>query len=219
MDHKKEMRHSGAVKKHSITIRLWHWLNALIITGSLVTVLLNSTLFDVKTNAAYIEEQLHLAAVNVTKQQAASLAHGMEDKVWDIHIYFGIALTALFLFRLLSSFFQTREQRFFFILKETVRSYRSLSQKSTQALHDVSVKVLYLLFYIFLSITVMTGLTLTFKQELGISEATNHNIKEFHGFSMYVILAFIALHIIGVILADVGKNKGIVSEMIHGGKR
>lgn len=222
MDHienlRKDIGHPNFIKKHSASSRLWHWLNLLVITGSLLTVLLNSTLFDVNRNAHYIQEQLHSVAVSITNQQASHVAHGLEDKVWDIHSYFGIALTVLFLFRLSGSFFEIKEQRFLFILKKSIQYYRSLSKKSTQALHEVTIKFLYLLFYIFLSIMVITGMLLTFKQDLGISQETSHNIKEFHGFSMYIILAFIVVHIIGVVLAEIGKNRGIVSYMINGGK-
>lgn len=222
MDHienlRKDIGHPNIIKKHSASVRLWHWLNLLVITGSLLTVLLNSTLFDVNRNAHYIQEQLQSVAVSITNQQASHVAHGLEDKVWDIHSYFGIALTVLFLFRLSSSFFAIKEQRFLFILKKSIQYYRSLTKKSTQAVHEVAIKFLYLLFYIFLSIMVITGMLLTFKQDLSISQETSHNVKEFHGFSMYIILAFIVVHIIGVVLAEIGKNRGIVSHMIHGGK-
>lgn len=215
---RKNMKHPDIMTKHSVAVRLWHWSTLIIIMGSLMTVLLNSTLFDVKNNASYIQEQLQSVSVNLTPQQAKHVAHGLEDKVWDVHSYFGIALAALFLFRLLSSFFETKEQRFFFILKKYIKNYRTLSKKSTQALHDVAVRVLYLLFYIFLSIMILTGLSLTFKKELDIDPATSHSIKEFHEFSMYIILAFIAVHMMGILLAELGKDRGIVSQMINGHK-
>ena len=53
----KDVEHPGETKKYSSTIRLWHWLNAIVISGSLLTVLLNSTLFKKSTNAALIKSE------------------------------------------------------------------------------------------------------------------------------------------------------------------
>lgn len=215
---RKDIEHPGEIKKHSGSVRLWHWLNLLIITGSLLTVLLNSTLFDVKDNASYVQQQLQESGVSVTTGQAKNVAHGLEDKVWAIHIYFGYALAALFLFRLIAESFQPGRQRFFARLKEAWQIYRKHVKKSTSALHDLTVKSLYLFFYLLLAIMIVTGLSMAFDHELGISNATSHNIKEFHGFCMYLMLIFIAVHIIGVVLAERKESKGIVSDMINGGK-
>ena len=43
--------------------------------------------------------------------------------------------------------------------------------------------------------------------------------KEIHNVNMWVIIAYIVIHIGGVILAELGKkNKGVVSDMINGGE-
>lgn len=208
----------GEIKKHSRPIRLWHWLNLMVITGSLLTVLLNSTLFDVKSNTSYVQQQLQESGVAVTARQAKSVAHGLEDKVWDLHIYVGYALASLLLFRLIAELFQPGRQRFFFGLKAAYQTYRRHTKNSGLALHDLTVKSLYLIFYLLLAIMAITGLSITFDQELGIGKATSHSIKDFHGFCMYLILIFIVIHIIGVLLAERKESKGIVSDMINGGK-
>jgi Ni/Fe-hydrogenase 1 B-type cytochrome subunit len=41
-------------KKYSSSIRLWHWSNAIIIIGSLLTVLINSTVLKPWENAGLI---------------------------------------------------------------------------------------------------------------------------------------------------------------------
>ena len=65
---------------------------------------------------------------------------------------------------------------------------------------------------------VVTGLTIAFKKELGIAKDISHQIKEIHGFVMYIIIGFIVLHILGVVLAEHDEGKGIVSDMINGGE-
>ena len=44
-----------------------------------------------------------------------------------------------------------------------------------------------------------------------------HDVKEVHGFIMYLIIAFIVVHIAGVLLAERKNSKGITSDMINGG--
>jgi Ni/Fe-hydrogenase 1 B-type cytochrome subunit len=65
---------------------------------------------------------------------------------------------------------------------------------------------------------VSTGLTMVFQDDLGISRNIGHNVKEVHGFTMYLILTFIAAHIVGVYLAERSDQRGITSDMINGGE-
>lgn len=202
-------------QKYTIGLRLWHWLNALIIAGSLFTILLNSTLFSVRDNAAYFKNELQQKGTTLNTEQARDLAHGLEDKVWDIHIYLGYALTFLLLFRVLVAITSKNKTGFMSKLFESFKAYKTKSYPN--ALHDFAVKSLYALFYVLLLIMVTTGLSIIFKKDLGLSRSFSHSIKEFHGFCMYLIIAFIALHVVGVIWAEQKKDKGIVSDMINGG--
>jgi cytochrome b len=206
---------SNFPKKYPATLRFWHWANSLVICGSLLTVLLNSTLFDVRGNAAYIQEELSKSKVTVTSEQARSVAHGLEDKVWDIHIYFGYALAGLFLYRIIFEVLRAKETSISNVVKETWTLYFTKKVRSTR--HDLGVKLTYLLFYAILLVMVITGLSVAFDNELGISKSFSHSLKEIHGFCMYLILGFIVLHIGGVIIAERKDKKGIVSDMIGGG--
>ncbi|MES2112413.1 MAG: cytochrome b/b6 domain-containing protein, partial [Bacteroidota bacterium] len=98
-------------KKYSASLRLWHWLNAIVITASLLTVLLNSTLLKGRKNAAFIKDKLHEAGATVSDEQARSVAHELTDKVWALHTYFGYGLAALVLFRILLEFFSLVDQK------------------------------------------------------------------------------------------------------------
>ena len=80
------------IKKYSSSIRIWHWLNAIIITGSLVTVLINSTVMKAWTNASLIADKLKEKGGQVSKDQARSVAFALSDKVWAVHTYLGYAL-------------------------------------------------------------------------------------------------------------------------------
>src|ERR1700761_3161600 len=108
---RKDIEHPESTKKYSAALRFWHWLNAIVITGSLLTVLLNSTLLKGRKNAAFIKNKLHEAGATVTDEQARSVAHELTDKVWALHTYFGYGLAALVLFRIILEFFQLADQK------------------------------------------------------------------------------------------------------------
>ncbi|EOR93936.1 putative Ni,Fe-hydrogenase I cytochrome b subunit [Arcticibacter svalbardensis MN12-7] len=190
--------------KNSSPLRLWHWLSAIAISGSLITVLINSTLFEGPAMRA--------------TQAAKELSHELQERVWGVHIYFGYAVATLFLFRLILEAFQLRDQKFSISLKKLYQRFFVARQRTLLVRHGLTVKILYLVFYLLLTIMVVTGLSLAFHNELGIPKPLSHSIKEVHGFCMYLIIAFILVHIAGVVMAERKESNGIVSDMINGGK-
>ena len=67
------------LKRYTANLRLWHWLNAMVISGSLLTILINSTLLDRKTNAIWLSGQLKDAGAKVSEQQLGEVSHGLSD--------------------------------------------------------------------------------------------------------------------------------------------
>ena len=213
-----ERNHPGKIKKHSAAIRLWHWANTLIISGSLITVLLNSTLTDRVGFTTLVKESMQDTAGEITEEQAGAISHGLEDKVWGIHIWFGYALAALFLFRIVLEYFQLADQKFIQKLREAYKAYANTKFKRERTFHELTVKIIYAGFYFILFIMVVTGLFLAFEDLLAPFKAIRHSVKELHGFCMYLVLAFIVVHLTGVYLAERKESSGIVSDMINGGK-
>lgn len=204
-----------SIKKFSLAIRIWHWLNAIAITGLLLTVLINSTLINRKTAVSLYHQ--YEKKIFTDDAQIKAVAHAISEQVWAVHIYFGYGLVALFLFRLLLEFYQAKHQKFGSNLSESYQRLKTSKSKFSFTLDKFWVKLIYLLFYVLTLIMVVTGLLIVFKKELHIPKNISHDIKEIHGFCMYLILSFIALHLFGVIKAEATDQKGIVSEMINGG--
>jgi Ni/Fe-hydrogenase 1 B-type cytochrome subunit len=202
-------------RKYSSALRLWHWLNVLVITGSLTTVLINSTLNDRK--GAVEAYQQNTENVSLKAAQIQSVIHQQEDRVWGIHVYFGYALATLLVFRLILEFFQLADQKFIRILKNTYQHYKETKEHRFKAQKKFGVKLVYVVFYLLLIVMVSTGLTLVFGDDFGVPKTISHDVKEVHGFTMYLILAFIAAHLVGVYLAERKDQKGIISDMINGG--
>jgi len=214
---RKDVQHPSKTKSYSSSLRFWHWANVIVISGSLLTVLLNSTLLKSRNNAQLIKAEILKAGATVTDEQARSAAHALSDKVWDVHVYFGYGLAALFLFRLILEFFQVADQKFIRTLKTAFYNFRETKKQREAALHELVVKLIYLAFYLLLLIMVVTGLFLAFEDFFAPYKAIRHSVKSVHGFCMYLVLAFIVVHLTGVFLAERKDSKGIVSDMINGG--
>jgi cytochrome b len=214
---KQDIEHPEQIKKHSFSLRLWHWLNALVITGSLLTVLLNSTILESRTIASFTKDTLKGSGAVITDDQAKSVAHDLGDKVWEVHTWFGYGLVALLVFRLILEFFQLADQKLIRTIKNAYHQYFITKKQRELARHEMVVKTIYAIFYLMLITMAVTGLFLAFEDFFEPYKAYRNAIKEVHGFTMYLILGFIAIHIIGVLLAERKDSKGIVSDMINGG--
>lgn len=205
------------LKKNSASLRLWHWLNAVVITGSLLTVLLNSTLLNTRRNAGFIQGQLKDAGASVSAQQARAAAHGLSDKVWELHTWIGYCLAALLLFRIILEFFQVADQKLLRKLKSAYRQYVITKENRELSRHEFWVKTLYAVFYLLLISQATTGICLAFEDDVPALKAI-HAIREIHSLGMYLILGFIFVHLAGVFLAERKDSAGIVSDMINGGR-
>jgi Ni,Fe-hydrogenase I cytochrome b subunit len=214
---RKDVQHHGQIKKYSAPLRLWHWANTIVISGSLITVLINSTITDERPISSLVKNKLKNAGATVSEDQAGSVAHAIGDSVWSVHIYFGYILSALLLFRLALEFFQLADQKFIRKAKSTYGQFISTKKNRELAKHELTVKSIYALFYVLLVIMAITGLFLAFEDLLAPFKSVRHSVKEVHGFCMYLILAFIFVHLAGVFLAERKNDKGIVSDMINGG--
>lgn len=205
-------------QKHSAALRIWHWLTFLVISGSIITVLINSTILSPRANVKMVQEQLSKQGVSVTGEQAFAVSHEYEDRMWNVHKYFGIGLAFLFLARIVIEFAQPEEHRIRNRFKKASKAYREKGPDSADHLHYLRVKQTYLVFFVLLFLMVVTGLSMVFGRDLGISRDVQHTIKEIHSFIQYFIYGFIFVHLGGVILAENGKFRGVISGMIHGNR-
>ena len=212
-----DVQNPTKIKRYSFSLRLWHWINLLVISGSLITVLINSTITDDRTTSALMKDELQKAGSTVTYEQTRAAAHALSDSVWGIHIYFGYVLAGLLAFRLMLEFFQLADQKFIRKIKSAYRQFNIVKKNHEAARHELTVKAIYAIFYALLIIMVITGLFLAFEDALSAYKSIRHPVKEVHGFCMYLILAFILVHIVGVLLAERKNERCIVSDMLNGG--
>ena len=212
------MESSPFIQQHSAPLRIWHWLTFLFITGSIITVLLVSTLFSQRDNVKLVQDQLQGKGVTVTEDQAFSVSREYEDKLWGVHKYIGFGLTFLLLARVVIELTQPEEEKLMNRLKK-VKELRAKNDASkAEYNHYLRVRMSYSLFFLLLFVMSITGLGLAFGRDLGFSRELHGGIRTVHEIVQYFMYAFVFVHLAGVIIAENGKIKGIVSGMIHGNR-
>lgn len=205
-------------QSHSAALRIWHWLTFVFILGAILTVVINSTILSQRDNVKLVQDQLQSKGVTVTEEQAFAVSHEYEEKVWDIHKMIGFGLSFLFFARIIIEITSPEKQKISYKLKNVKQLIKSNPDNKVEYTHYLRVRLSYTVFFLILLCMVLTGLGMSFGRDLGFSREVFRTVKSVHEIAQYLIYAFVVIHLAGVILAENGKLKGIVSGMIHGNK-
>ncbi len=203
--------------QYSAVIRLWHWLTFLLITGSMVTVLFVSTLFENdgpkpvnQAKGQTVQKETAGQKFDPSKQSPEEKAARMySHKIWDVHRIIGLTLCVLLLIRVVIEVSRTKEERLITKINKALAIKVSGKEDKQNKWH-------YVLFYCLFIIMASTGFILAF-DHAAIFKNISHTARDIHGFVQYLIYAYILAHIVGVIRSDLSEQPGIVSAMINGG--
>jgi Ni/Fe-hydrogenase 1 B-type cytochrome subunit len=210
---------AASTKDYSPAMRVWHWANWLLISGQLLTILFLKVIVKTKTAAPEFQAVLGREGISLSEQQARSLTRIISHRIWDWHIYIGLTLAAFWLLRVLLELRGPTSRRFGARLQETLRRYRLMPPaRDPQAGKKLFPMLTYLAFYLMLTVIVITGLGLTWADDYDWLHKLEHTLKEIHNVTMYLIIAFFLVHLIGVLWMELTSDKGLVSRMISGGK-
>ncbi len=147
--------------------------------------------------AAIIQDYLSGTGQFLSQEQLIVLAKKIRQPMWNWHIYIGYVLVGLFSIRfILPAFGHMKIQNPFGKNLPTKMKF----QKWT-----------YIIFYLCVIISLATGLII----ELGPKEFKKP-MEEIHVLGIYYLLAFIAVHLAGVIIAEFTDQKGIISRIVNG---
>ena len=198
-------------------LRVWHWANALLVSGQLLTILFLEIIVDARSAVPEFLQGLRRDHVTLTVKQANSFAHIIGDRIWQWHIYMGLALAACWLLRVGLELRGPSEMRFSARLLAVARRYRLAPAADKGAAGKVLfAKSTYALFYAFLTVMVVTGLALTWADDVAFLGSIEHPVKEVHNVTMYLIIGFFVVHVVGVVWAELTKDHGLISRMIGG---
>lgn len=183
--------------KYSKIYRIIHWTIAITFLLLLVTIFLRLTWMNKYNMADIIQTYLASTDQSLSRDQLIVLAKQIRAPMWDWHIYLGYVLVGLFSLRFILPFFGT--MKFQNPLVKNL-SFKQQFQKWT-----------YIIFYVCVVVSLVTGLII----ELGPKDLKKP-MEEIHVLGIYYLLAFIALHIGGVVMAEFTNQSGIISRIVRG---
>lgn len=204
-------------KDYRAPLRVWHWVNALLISGQLLTILFQKVIVNARSAVPEFLDKLSRDHVQLTAQQGNAFAHIISERIWQWHIYIGLGLAAFWLLRVVLELRGPSEMRYSARLLEVARRYRLAPPAGkSEAGKVLFAKSTYALFYLLLTIMVLTGLALTWADDVAVLHSMEHTVKEIHNVTMYLIIAFFVVHVVGVVWAELTKDHGLISRMVGG---
>jgi Ni/Fe-hydrogenase 1 B-type cytochrome subunit len=63
---------------------------------------------------------------------------------------------------------------------------------------------------------VVTGMALTWADDVAWLHRIEHSVKEVHNVTMYLIIGFVVVHVVGIVWAELTKDHGLISRMVSG---
>jgi len=185
--------------KYSKVYRIIHWAVAVSFLLLLITIFLRLTWMNKENVAAIMQDYLSGTNQVLSQEQLIELAKKIRQPMWKWHIYIGYVLVGLFSIRMiLPAFGHMKIQNPF----EKNLSSKIKFQKWT-----------YIIFYLCVIVSLVTGLTI----ELGPKEF-KEPMEEIHVLGIYYLIAFIVVHLAGVLIAEFTDQRGIISRIVSGSK-
>jgi cytochrome b len=201
---------------HSRAIRFWHWATVLVLSFILLTAFTGKFFFNNIRISNLLDQQMHKQGFSPTGEQVWDTTFVLRDMVWRWHTIFGYILAGLFFFRVLVEFFQPREEKYRVRIARAF-GLRRTKQDGKTARHYLLVKLVYILAYGMIGTLAGTGIWMSFRRNTPEYFTERfHSIKGIHELTVNLFLLFMLIHLVGVIRAERGRYRNIVSGMIHG---
>ena len=181
-------------KAYSTIYKIMHWAIAFCILFMLFTIFLRLTWLNKVNVSEILGTELSERDINLSSEELIKIAKKIRNPMWAWHVYIGYVLIGLYALRLILPFFG--EMKF----KSPLRQ-KTLKGKFHQWT--------YVFFYIGLTATLATGFLI-----VNGPPAWKKGLESIHELSLYYILTFIVIHFTGILLAEYGSEKGIISRII-----
>lgn len=182
------------IKKYSSVYKIMHWAIAFCILFMLFTVFLRLTWLNKIHVSEILGAELLQRDVNLSSDELQKIAKKIRKPMWNWHVYIGYVLIGLYAIRLILPLFG--EMKF----KSPIRE-KTNGKKFQQWT--------YVFFYVGLAATLATGFLI-----VNGPSAWKDGLENMHELSLYYILTFIVIHFAGILLAEYGSQKGIISSII-----
>ncbi|SRX72929.1 cytochrome b/b6 domain-containing protein [Aequorivita antarctica] len=182
---------------YSKIYRIIHWAIAITFLLLLLTIFLRLTWMNKNNMADIIQAYLNGTDQSLSSEQLIVLAKQIRKPMWDWHIYLGYVLTGLFSLRFLLPLFGT--MKFQSPLLKNLTTKQKFQKWS------------YIIFYVCVVVSLVTGLVIVWGPK-----SLKEVMEEIHILGIYYLIAFIAIHIGGILIAEFTNQKGIISRIVRG---
>ncbi|MGF1556518.1 cytochrome b/b6 domain-containing protein [Paucihalobacter sp.] len=189
----------NTTKSYSKIYRLIHWSIAISFSLLLLTIFLRLTWMNKNHMAEIIGNYLSQKNQSLSQDELIVLAKKIRQPMWQWHVYIGYVLVGLFALRFTLPFFGEMK-------------FQNPLQKSLSAKEKFQ-NWTYLIFYVCVVASLVTGLII----EHG-PKALRKEIEDWHKLSIYYLVAFIIIHLAGVLISEFTNQKGLISKIISGSK-
>ena len=207
----------AATRDYSLGMRVWHWANATLVTGQLLTILFLKVIVNARSAVPEFQQALGRDGVTLSQRQGGALAHIISERIWTWHVWMGLALAGFWLFWTLMQALDPAGRRFGArLLAAARRAKLAAPAEKAETKLALGAKISYAAFYLLITVMVTTGLALVFADDVPAIGQKEHTIKEVHEIGMYLIMAYIVVHVAGVVWAEATKDHGLVSRMVGG---
>lgn len=190
---------SNVKTKFTVTHRILHALFALLLTILFITGFLRMYWMSKRTLVTAVENTLMKEHVFVQKEQLIPIAKTIQAPMWQWHEYAAFAIVIVFLARMI------------YMLAKGIRFPSPFKKQLT--FKERWQGSLYVSFYLFTVISIITGFYLYF------GDGTyKEPMEAIHKWGIYWFPIFIIVHFGGIIIGEMTDKKGIASKMIGGGE-
>jgi cytochrome b561 len=186
-------------KTYTRAHRVLHWLIAFTFLFILLTVFLRTGWLNKDHTADIILSHAAKMNLSISREQAVQIGREIRRPMWNWHVYAGYFMVVLYVIRLVVMKMQDP------VFANPFIKNLSIKERSKGAV--------YLAFYLILGITLLSG---TFVELGGQWKAARQVMKTIHVQALYFALAFIIVHFVGLVFAELTNERGVVSKMIHG---
>lgn len=176
-----------------------HWAIAICMLLLLATIFLRLTWLNKNNVSEIIQNYLNSINISLTDEQSILLAKKIRKPMWNWHIYLGYAMVALYSIRIMLPMIGIMP------ISNPMKKENSTKDKFKNWVH--------ILFYIGVLASLITGLLIEHGQK-----EMKKPLEEIHELSIYYLVAYILIHFSGILLAEFGTQKGIISKIISGSK-
>jgi cytochrome b561 len=185
--------------RYTPTYRLLHWAIALCFILLLATIFLRLTWLNKHHVADIIGQFMRDQSPGLDEEARITLAKKIRKPMWEWHLYLGYALSGLFALRF--SLPLVGKMRFQSPLQPALTPLERFKNWT------------YIVFYACVAVSLLSGLGMKFGPK-----DWEDGLEDLHVLSLYYLIPYLVLHLGGVLHAEFGKRKGIVSRIISGDK-